>query len=130
MLYCPECGIENKDTAKFCLECGARIKPQPTVPDVNFLRSEKTVYEPSVGLILLGIVIILAMYIIPIFPMPSLTGKTIATLAQIQGLCSTFSILVACPPWVSLTFYLGWGIGIVFIVIGIFNKKKVIIYEP
>lgn len=28
-MFCPQCGLENKSDAKFCQECGARIKPAP-----------------------------------------------------------------------------------------------------
>jgi uncharacterized membrane protein YvbJ len=29
IMFCPECGTENMDTAVFCLDCGTRIKPNP-----------------------------------------------------------------------------------------------------
>ena len=33
MIVCPTCGTENPDTAKFCSECGARLKPaEPAAP--------------------------------------------------------------------------------------------------
>lgn len=33
MIVCPTCGTENPDTAKFCSECGARLKPaEPVAP--------------------------------------------------------------------------------------------------
>ncbi|WP_181454396.1 zinc-ribbon domain-containing protein [Methanothermobacter tenebrarum] len=27
MMYCPKCGAKNLDTAKFCVRCGAKLKP-------------------------------------------------------------------------------------------------------
>jgi hypothetical protein len=123
-MYCPECGTENIDTANFCLDCGTRIKPQPIVLDVKPLRTEKTVYSPHLGSIFIGILIILAMYLIPISSVPY--GGTITLAKQVELCSAPFSSLIyRCSNSLSMFFYAGWLVGLFFIGIGIINKKEV-----
>jgi len=113
-MICPKCGTENKDTYHFCDRCGFYFD-EPI--------QKTTVNKPSVALILFGLFIILAMYTLPIIPSQTLYGKSTTTLANtIQSCASPF---VRCPEIISWIFFVGWGLGILLIVIGIFNKKEI-----
>jgi uncharacterized membrane protein YvbJ len=60
-MCCPECGTENKDTANFCLDCGKSLKK--IVQDNT---QKNSMRSTNVKLIVIGVIIILSMYLIPI----------------------------------------------------------------
>ena len=35
MLTCPRCGSQNRDSARFCQECGASFSPDRLLPDLD-----------------------------------------------------------------------------------------------
>ena len=124
-MYCPECGTENKDAAKFCLDCGARIKPKaPEVkPAPTQQRTEKmTEFSPIIVLILIGIVIILGLYLIPLGQTYFGTGITLSKMVE---MCSSPSPFIRCNNTLFWMYYIGWLLGLGCIVIGIFHKNEI-----
>ena len=71
MVYCPKCGTQNKEDAKFCVKCGAELYPEKRAEkreeDTCFGPREKRVEEECFGIphggaivgIIAGVVIIL-----------------------------------------------------------------------
>jgi hypothetical protein len=116
-MYCPECGAENKENAKFCLECGTQIKRQSSEIKENQGNRESS--SPSFALIIIGILIIGAMYTIPFFHIMG----TSYTLSSIASFCDNplISLLggTTCQGY-KMIFYFGWFVGIIVIVSGLF----------
>lgn len=50
-MFCPQCGLQNKDEAKFCQECGTRIVPEKKPPV-----SSKT--DTSIGIIIILVMVL------------------------------------------------------------------------
>jgi len=110
-MFCQKCGKENPDTCQFCWICGEPLTK--TSPDDT---QKKPVYAPIVPLILTGIIIILALYLVPI------GGEPIARRAD---LCSSPSFLFYnCPEGISWVLFLGWLLGVTCILAGILSWKK------
>jgi predicted nucleic acid-binding Zn ribbon protein len=76
-MFCPKCGKEIPDDKQFCDECGTAL----------FKKVAPDTHKKSPGLILMGIFVILAMYLIPIIQ-PTLFGSSY-TLAKNVELCSS-----------------------------------------
>jgi predicted nucleic acid-binding Zn ribbon protein len=115
-MFCPKCGNENPDTNQFCGKCGeSLIKPSSNKTE------KKWVYRPVATLIVMGVLLILAMYTIPI---PGYGGSV--TLAKQVDVCSSplSSLLYRCPEALSWWFFGGWGMGILLIALGIFHRVK------
>lgn len=126
IMYCPECGAENKENAKFCLECGSRIKQITRSSDNMVNPRNRESSSPSFALIVIGILIIAAMYTIPFFHVM----WTDYTLSSIASLCDNplFSFLSGstCQGY-KMFFYIGWTVGIIVIASGFFflmEKEK------
>lgn len=49
VVFCPECGAENKKSAKFCTECGTKIKIAKTCPKCNIEVSARAKFCPECG---------------------------------------------------------------------------------
>lgn len=122
-MFCPKCGKENPDTNQFCGGCGEGLIKIPSNKT-----QKKTVYKPIIILILFGILIILAMYLLPVVPCQStIYGACKTTLAKTSEICgSGMPGTQSCNELISWTFFIGWGIGIILIVMGICNKKKIV----
>lgn len=80
------------------------------------------VYKPSPVPVVFGILIIAAMYLLPVFS-TGWFGNTV-TLARMNDMCSTPLSPISCPDFIPWLFMAGWGIGIISILVGIFNKRK------
>jgi len=54
MVYCPKCGTQNKEDAKFCVKCGAELSPEKRTEkreeDTCFGPREKRVEEECFGI--------------------------------------------------------------------------------
>ena len=122
-MFCPKCGKENPDDKQFCGECGSPLIKR-VLPDTQNNTQKKTVSSPSAGMIIVGILIILGMYLVPIVPSSSFWGNSM-TLAKTWELCTSLIPIVRCSYGLPWTFYFGWIIGVVLIVMGICNKKEV-----
>jgi hypothetical protein len=110
-MLCPFCGKYNPDTSQLCGVCGEPL-PKTSSDDTQ----KKRIYAPVVPLIVIGIIIILAMYLFPIGGSP---------LARHADLCSSPSfIFYNCPGGISWVVFLGWLIGVACIITGIFYWKK------
>jgi hypothetical protein len=83
---------------------------------------KKYVSKPSVVPVAFGILVIAAMYLLPIFPAGWFSSPV--TLAKISEMCSSPFPLIRCPDYIPWLFMAGWGIGIISILLGIFNKIK------
>ncbi len=105
-MVCPKCGKEHPAT----IQCFDVDK----VP-LNDTQKER-VYAPIMPLILFGIIIILAMYMLPLDGVP---------LARRADLCSSPSfIFYNCPGGISWIVFLGWLAGVACIIAGIFRWKN------
>jgi hypothetical protein len=121
-MFCPKCGKEKPNDKQFCGECGSPLFKR--VPTDTQSTQKKTVSSPDAGMIIIGILIILGMYLVPIVPSSSFWGNSM-TLAKTWELCTSPIPIVQCSyglPWI---FYIVWIIGVVLIVMGICNKEKV-----
>jgi hypothetical protein len=114
-MFCPECGIENKDNATFCFDCGARIKPIGQTPKKVFIS------KPDPGMIIFGIIIILVIYFIPVFQTGMFGGSL--TLAVAFNQCSSPMPIIRCSDLIPWLFFGAWVFAVILIVMGIFNKK-------
>jgi hypothetical protein len=82
----------------------------------------KDVYKPSIVPIAFGILIIGAMYLLPVFPTGWFSNPL--TLAKMWETCSIPFSPIRCPEYMPWLFIAGWGIGIISILLGIFNKVE------
>ena len=122
IMFCPECGTENKGNAKFCLECGTKIRDSP--PEIKeIIRTQSTPPKRNsvnFGFVFFGIIIVGIMYTIPF----SNVGGYQFTLSSLASLCENplISILGGsqCQIYKSL-FYIGWIVGIIFIALGLLS---------
>ncbi len=112
-MFCPKCGEENSDTNHFCGVCGASL--------IKNIQKKTSVFAPIVPLIIIGVLLILSMYLLPLFEF----GTSKITLAQTVEYCNSMRWLGAnCYEASSWMFFIGWGIGLMTIAIGFFNWKK------
>ncbi len=120
-MYCPKCGYENEERAKFCIGCGITIEKTPPSPPTVI--KKEFPFQPKPLFIILGIIAISSLYLLPIHTLQYPTGETaIATTAGAIKTCST-------PGWncgsvIGIAFYVFWILGIALIVFGIFQKKQ------
>lgn len=122
-MFCPECGVENKGNAKFCLECGTKIRDSP--PEIKeIIKTQPTPPQRNsvnFGLVIIGIIIIGTLYTIPFIN----GGGIQFTLSSIASFCENplISILGGsqCQIYKSL-FYIGWIVGIIFIALGLLAR--------
>lgn len=119
-MFCPECGIENKDHAKFCLECGSRIKYGSKTPNVKKIKPPQ-VWNPDPFAIGMGIIIIVGMYIFPFVPISFLRQSV--TLAKYAEVCNT-PIIFHCDSNIQWIFFGLWFIAIILIIFGLFQKTR------
>ena len=119
-MFCPECGKEKPDNKKFCDECGSALFKRVPTNTQQKKTEKRTEFSPIVFLILIGILIILALYLVPI--VPSYFGNSL-TLSKTVELCSSPFPVIGCNESYQWMFYIGWIIGIFCIVLGVFNKK-------
>lgn len=49
VIFCPECGAENKKTAKFCNQCGHKLKTTKICPQCNIELPAKAKFCPECG---------------------------------------------------------------------------------
>lgn len=126
-MFCPKCGKENPDTKQFCGECGVPLIKRVSPDTQQNNTQKKTEYAPSAGMIVIGLFIILAMYLFPL-PNQSIFGGTF-TLAKTIELCSSPFPMIRCNSTLSWIFYLGWIVGVIFIVLGICNKKETWVFK-
>lgn len=118
-MFCPKCGWAAEHDSKFCSHCGANLKELTESIPV------KTVHHGlSWGTIVFGILIIVAIYLIPMFPSKSLLGsQNLVTLSKAMDLCN--SPLGSCNGFsIQLWFYSFWICGIFFVFIGFISKNK------
>ena len=109
-MYCPDCGNQIPEGKQFCEHCGNKSAAQKV-----------TISKPNPVMIIFGIIIILVIYLIPIFQ-TGIFEKSL-TLAGLFNQCSSPFPLVRCPEYIPLLFFGAWVLGVIFIVLGIFNKK-------
>jgi hypothetical protein len=121
-MFCPKCGKERPDDKQFCRECGSPLFKR--VPTDTQNTQKKTVSSPDAGMIIIGILIILGMYLVPIVPSSSFWGNSM-TLAKTWEYCTSPIPVIHCNLAHTWFFYFGWIIGVVLIVMGIYNKKTV-----
>jgi len=118
IMYCQECGTENKENAKFCLECGTRIKYARRSSEIEVNQRNRKSSSPSVGLVIIGILIIGVMYTIPFFHVMG----TAYTLSSLASLCENPFISAlggsTCQGY-KMFFFIGWFIGIILIASGL-----------
>ena len=106
-MVCSKCGKEHPDTIQ-CFEVNEKTLPYNT--------QTERVYAPIMPLILFGIIIILAMYLLPLDGVP---------LARRADLCSSPSfIFYNCPGGISWIVFLGWLAGVACIIAGMFRWKN------
>ena len=86
-MFCQKCGKENPDTNQFCGDCG-----EPLKKIIQDNTQKKTTYKPSVVLILMGLFIISAIYLLPISSVPF--GGTITLAKQVELCSAPFSSLL------------------------------------
>jgi hypothetical protein len=115
-MFCPKCGTEKTDDKKFCDQCGTPLFKRVPADTQNNTQI-KTVYAPTLGWIVLGILIIVGMYLIPI---PG--NNTIAKTAEICGSQYT-RMFFGCNNVLFVAFYVGWAFAILLILAGIFDKN-------
>jgi hypothetical protein len=130
-MFCPECGTENKGHAKFCYKCGTKIK-NTTVPVI------RDVYKPQpvriqrksvhYGPIIIGMIIIGALYTVPIYSTSSpFGGQYSLTLSSVSSMCNNAFIAILgganCEFYKGI-FYVGWIIGIVCLILGLIPSDQ------
>lgn len=103
-MICPECGTENPDKNEFCGKCGTSLK------------GKSSGWTPEPIGIIIGMVIIFAIYTVPLAPGPIHT----VTIARSAEFCSS-GYCISGQPWV---FYGLWILGLFSIASGIFHKKE------
>lgn len=105
-MVCPKCGKEHPATIQ-CFD----VEEAP-LDDTQ----KERVYAPVMPLIFFGIIIILAMYMLPLDGVP---------LARRADLCSSPSfIFYNCPGGISWIVFLGWLAGVACIIAGMFRWKN------
>jgi len=60
MVYCAKCGAQNKDEAKFCINCGAALYPEKKIEkreETCFGEPEKRMEEGCFGLPYGGVIV-------------------------------------------------------------------------
>ncbi|OPX59560.1 MAG: hypothetical protein A4E25_01044 [Methanobacterium sp. PtaB.Bin024] len=66
MVYCSECGTENKDNSVFCQKCGKRIKPEKSKDRFSELINWRSLgFGVIAWLVLTGIFVMVALFIDP-----------------------------------------------------------------
>lgn len=122
MTFCPKCGADNEERAKFCIGCGIKIeKTQLPPPTITIVKKEFP-FQPKPLFIIAGIIAITIPYLLPIHTLhyPDGQNTTVTTAAAISA-CSMPGW--NCGPYIGIAFYLLWIIGLGLIVFGIFQKK-------
>ena len=140
--FCSECGAKialeplklEESREVNCSSCGAIIDPNsPYCPKCNRLVNpslletkpiESTTKSKTFGEVIIGIIIIAALYL---FPYATLNNRNLS-IADLNSLCDSgigqFAQLLVqtnCSTYNAI-FIIGWIVGIVFILIGIFRK--------
>jgi len=110
-MYCPECGAHLTDGKDFCGNCGKRIGLKT-----------KTVYKPDIYSVGFGVIVILIIYTLPVTS-TGLFGNYITT-AKAAELCSSPIPVIRCTQYINWIFLVGWIVGIISILAGIFNQVK------
>ena len=122
IMFCPQCGLKNKDEANYCAECGSRIRPmQIAEPSKNATYQ----YNPNPWMIGFGFIIIASLYLMPIIPI----GNTTITLGKYFSICNNplGNLVYGCSNSVTfIVFYIGWILAVLFIVGGLFNKTTIL----
>jgi hypothetical protein len=116
-MFCPKCGIENLEDNKFCKECGAPLMnlSSPVSPASN---DSPISFLMGFGF---GVIILVAIYYMPIVPM---SAHSTVTLAQSASVCGA-PFNTSCPNslW-SWIFYGGWILAIGSILAGVLDQFK------
>jgi hypothetical protein len=127
VIFCPKCGTGNEERAKFCIGCGIKIEktppPLPTIIKQEIKREFP--FQPKPLFILIGIILISSLYLLPIHTLNYVYygGKTaMVTSATLVSECS--QVGWDCPPYIGISFYILWIIGVGLIVFGFFQKKS------
>jgi predicted nucleic acid-binding Zn ribbon protein len=110
-MVCPGCGSEVEEGKNYCSNCGKKVTAQKV-----------TVSKPDPYMIIFGIIIILVMYFIPVFPAGIFGGSL--SLAGAFDQCSSPIRMMQCPGYIPLVYFGGWVCAIVLIVMGVLNKEK------
>jgi len=120
-MFCPKCGNENEDRAKFCIGCGMKIDKNPP-PSPTIIKKEFP-FQPNPLIILIGIILISSLYLLPIHTLFFNGKKAMVTSAAYVTTCS--GVGWDCPAYVGIVFYIIWILGLGLIIFGFFQKKSV-----
>jgi len=119
-MFCPRCGKEKPDDKRFCGECGVPLIKIVYPPAQNIIIQNNTGFSPDAVMTIAGILIILAMYLVPL-PSQPVYGYSF-TLAKTVEYCSTPFPIIHCNSILTQLFYCGWIAGVILIVIGLFGS--------
>jgi hypothetical protein len=126
-MFCQKCGKENPDSNQFCGACGENLfnlyENHEQTKNIKNTKKRKK----NFGIVIVGIFSLLIggliIFYINVFPVASVLGHGI-TIAQMDSLCSNIVVGVlsrgSCND-VHTQFVLGWIIGLVLIITGIFE---------
>lgn len=127
MMFCPQCGTQNEDRAKFCIGCGKTTETKPPA-QVTIIKREFP-FQPKPFLIFIGIALITSLYIFPVHQLQYFNSQTVTvTTATAVSTCS--SLGWTCSPFINIGFCLFWLLGLGLIIYGIFQKKQTRLLNP
>ncbi|MCX6684065.1 MAG: hypothetical protein NTZ37_04980 [Methanoregula sp.] len=97
-----------------------KIEKNPSSPST--IIKKEFPFQPEPLAILAGIMLILALYLLPIHTLIYNGKKAMTTSATLVSKCS--GVGWDCSPYIGIAFYALWILGLVLIIFGIFKKKS------
>jgi uncharacterized membrane protein YvbJ len=118
-MFCPQCGEENPDGAKFCTKCGAALKAKaekaPAKRAAPAATEESRTSGMAIASLVVGIVAFIFFGILGILAIifgaiglsqtgkdPTLKGKGMAVAGLVLGIISSIGWIIAIIAWSSL----------------------------